>query len=339
MTEADARMKRRSPIFRRWIRRLFWPAAGAFVLLNAVAFFHARAMLFFIEAGRRTPKIEQLSAIQKAGVLLTGVRIPKPGNYRSPAGEGLVFETIALREPGRPDLEAWRIPCENPRGTIAMFHGYSDCKSSLVPAAREFHDLGYEVWLTDFRGCGGSAGNSTSLGWHEADDVRRLADFLRTQNAPRPLVLYGFSMGGAAILRAVADLGVKPAGIVICSVFDTMLGAVQARFHSMGVPAFPAAQCLTFWGGVQQDMNAFANNPVDFAARVKCPALLMHGSADVRAPLAQGSNVFARLAGPKRMVVFDGAGHGPLERSDPARWRKEIAAWLDTDVAAADRHR
>ncbi len=327
-------MTKRSPISRAWARRLFWLAAGGFILLNAVAFFHARAMLFFVAGGARTPKIEQLTPAQKIRVILTGVRIPKPDNFRSPAEEGLAFTTNILRAPGRPDLEAWRIPRENPRGTVALFHGYADCKASLVPVARALHDLGYEVWMLDFHGSGGSGGNSTSLGWNEADDVKHFVDFFQTQNVPRPLVLYGFSMGGAAILRAVADLGVRPDGVVIVSTFDTMLGAVKARFRSMGLPAFPAAQCLTFWGGVQQGMNAFANNPADFAARVKCPVLWMHGSADVRAPLAQGSNVFARLAGPKRMVVFEGAGHESLIRLDPVKWRAEISVWLDGLQAA-----
>lgn len=329
----------RDHFVRRWLRRFVWLSLAAFVALNVIAAFHARAMLTFVVSGARTPGIERLSTAQKIGVLLTGVRIPKPDNYRTPADEGLAFTTNILHPSGRGDLEAWKIPCTNPRAAVAMFHGYADCKASLLAEARAFHEQGCEVWLLDFQGSGGSGGNSTSFGWHEAEDVKTLFDFVRAQDGRRPVLLYGFSMGSAAILRAVADLGVRPDGIVIAATFDTMAGAARQRFHSMGIPSFPSAQCLIFWGGVQQGMNAFMNNPAEFAARVNCPALVLHGSADVRAPLEMGSNVYARLAGPKRMAVFEGAGHGPLEKFGPEKWKKEVSAWMDGVTGASIPHR
>ena len=58
-------------------------------------------------------------------------------------------------------------------------------------------------------------------------------------------------MGAVAILRAVQETGIKPDGVIVEAVFDTMLHAVRHRFEAMGVPAFPSAELLVFWGGVE----------------------------------------------------------------------------------------
>ena len=41
---------------------------------------------------------------------------------------------------------------------------------------------------------------------------------------------------------------VMPA-VVVESVFDRLLSTAENRFHSMGIPAFPMARLLIFWGG------------------------------------------------------------------------------------------
>lgn len=316
----------------RWWRLGLSVLVLGFALFEAVAYRHARAMMTFTPSGERTPTIEALSRGQKLRILLTGVQLPKPANFRLPQDVGLVATTNLLVDGQGPLLESWVVSATNSRGTVALFHGYADCKASQLGAARAFRDLGFDCWLTDFRGHGGSEGHTTSFGFHEAQDVRRVVAHLEAQGARRPLLLFGVSMGGAAALRAVADLGVTVDGLVVVSTYDRMIDAVRCRFHSMGVPAFPAAESLVFWGGVQQDMNGFRLDPVDFARRVACPTLVLHGALDPRAPLAQGSNIYQQLAGPKSMVVFASAGHESLVAKDPVLWRARMAFWLDQVV-------
>src|SRR5207237_2938162 len=124
-------------------------------------------------------------------------------------------------------------------------------ESLLTPAAA-FHEMGYAVLLVDFRGTGGSSGQETTLGVREAADVARAVDYTQHTWPARPLVLYGVSMGAAAIMRAVATEGVHPAALILESPFDRLLDTVANRFHAMGLPAFPAAGLLVFWGSLQQ---------------------------------------------------------------------------------------
>jgi hypothetical protein len=57
---------------------------------------------------------------------------------------------------------------------------------------------------------------------------------------------------------------------------------------------------------------------------------VLHGAADPRATPAQASNVFQRLAGPKRMEVFPGAKHESLLAQDRARWLGAVGPWLES---------
>jgi uncharacterized protein len=135
-------------------------------------------------------------------------------------------------------------------------------------------------------------------------------------------------MGAAAILRAIAVDGIKPNSIVMEGVFDSLLSAVRNRFHSMGVPSFPAAELLVFWGGVQFGYNGFGHNPADYAATVRCPVLMLHGANDARATFEQARVVYDRLAGKKSFECFPGVEHTSCFAADPVRWESVVSRFL-----------
>lgn len=282
----------------------------------------------------RTPRPERLSAWDKARVLFTGVNLPRPANEHTPADLGLPCEVCRIAGREGVELEAWRVPRATSDALVVMFHGYGSCKGRLLKEARAFHDLGYETVLVDFRGSGGSSGHETTLGVYEADDVATAVEFAKSLAQERPIVLYGRSMGSAAILRAIALAGVDPAAVIIECPFDRLLTTVENRCSAMGVPAFPLAPLLVFWGSVQHGMNGFAHNPVEYAASVRCPTLLMHGSQDSRVSLSEARSICDRLAGDKRFVVFD-AGHESYVAVDPELWQRSVADFLTATLGPA----
>lgn len=302
----------------------------SFVGLNVLAYRHARAMLTFDSSAARTASPQALSLGEKLRVLACGVSIPRPENLRTPEALGLPFTTFRLRATDDGvALEAWRIDSPQLRGTVLLFHGYTASRSSLLAEAQAFHELGYSVVLVDFRGSGGSDGNTTTLGFAEAGDVVAAFNYARATAAlPRPHVLYGQSMGGAAILRAVAVHDVRPDGIVLDSVFDRMLGTVRNRFALMKLPSFPTAELLVFWGGRQAGFDGFSHNPVEYAHRCECPTLVQIGALDRNVGQAESRSLFDALAGPKQYEAFDGAGHVSLLAADPAKWKANIERFL-----------
>jgi hypothetical protein len=316
--------KLRSGWLRRWRRWLLVLSIG-FVGLNALAFRHAWAMSHFAPAGNRTESPEELSRWAKLKVLFTGVSLPRPVNRRTPAELGLEFATVRVAVEPAVDLEAWRIPSTTNGPVVVAFGGYGGSKDGLLPVAREFHRMGAEVWLVDFRGCGGSSGDVTSIGFHEADDVAA-AVRQATTGSPRPVLLFGTSMGAAAALHAVHRGLVSPAGMILECPFDRLLSTAGNRFRLMHLPEFPLAHLLVFWGGAQLGFNGLAHNPVDYAVSVRCPTLLFQGDRDRRVTVAQAGQIAEKLGTNGRFVIFSGLGHESYLAGQPERWREEVSA-------------
>jgi uncharacterized protein len=305
-----------------------------FVVLNLLAYRHARAFTRFqAEGGGRRDAPEARSLLDKVRLLLGGVALPRPCQDRTPADVGLPFERHHF--PGEAGtLEAWYVPHPAARGLVLLFHGYSGCKSSLLPEARAFHELGYACLLVDFRGSGGSAGDATTIGYAEADDVARAVAFARARWPSRPLVLYGQSMGSAAVLRALSAGGAEADSAVLECPFDRLLSTVKARFAGLGVPSFPGAQLLVFWGGWQHGFNGFRHNPVDYARAISCPVLLLHGRQDPRVSAGQVEEVYANLGGEKELYFFDDLAHESYVAKRPQDWKERVGQFLERHCPA-----
>ena len=169
--------------------------------------------------------------------------IPKPRNLYTPADYALPFDTHLISV-NNATLETWFIANPKQRALVILFHGYAACKSDLLVPATQFHLMGCELLLVDFDGSGGSSGKDTSIGFDERKDVAECVVYARDHWPSRRIILYGVSMGSAAILGAVALEGVKPDAVIIASPFDRLINTVRNRFKIMGLPTFPAAELL-----------------------------------------------------------------------------------------------
>ncbi len=305
--------------------------AMAFGGLNLLAFRHAHAMLHYASSGMRTHRPEELSIWRKVRVLFSGVTILRPQGQKTPPSVGLPFVAVTIPSTGQVRLGAWFCPKKDVRCVAILFHGYGGEKSALLPEARQLYDLGCAVLLVDFRGSGQSSEAYTTVGYAEAEDVAAAVTYARGQWPEARLVLFGQSMGAAAILRAVGRLGVKADGLILEGVFDTMLNTVRHRFESMRVPSFPCAELLVFWGGRQMGFDGFSHNPADYAADVTCPALVMHGKDDPRARLADARQVFDQLGGPRKFREFTATGHEPYVRHHREEWRAAVSGMLEPE--------
>lgn len=312
------------------VRSLIFAFGIGFLALNAVAWMQAKSMTQFVPAGQSTPAPENLTPFQKAAAILSGVTVVRPENKKVPSDLGLKYTTIKIPVNSAEYLEGWFLPAKG-RKVVLIFHGYTGSKGSLLLEAALIHSMGMNVMMVDFRGYGGSTGSRTQVGVGEAKDVARAVEFVRASLPGKPIVLYGVSMGAVAVLRSLAHEEVKPAGVILESPFDTLLNTVRNRFKAMGIPSFPSAELLVFWGGVQNGFNGFKHDARVYAKSVNCPVLLMHGSEDPRAVRSQVQAVFGALASSdKKIVEFKGARHELLSEFDPGLWKPSVFDFLTT---------
>jgi alpha-beta hydrolase superfamily lysophospholipase len=328
---------------RRW-RSLALVAVSTFIFIEYLAYQHAHAMTHFVQtggwartsAGTWTTRPESLSTLAKAKVLLGGAKIARPKFDATPQTIGFQTETHTIAGPVG-DLTAWYVPHDEPNGMVLLFHGFGCCKAHLLPEAKAFHELGFACFLVDFRGSGGSAGDTTTVGYHEADDVAAAVSYVREHWPDQQVVLFGQSMGAAAIMRAVGVLGVGADAVILECPFDRMLTAVRARFRGFGVVSFPFAESLVFWGGVQHGFNAFAHNPVDYARNIRCPVLLLQGSIDRRIRPSETREIYNRLPCYKELHFFEGLGHHSYVSRRPEEWREQVGPFLDWAVSPEEK--
>jgi alpha-beta hydrolase superfamily lysophospholipase len=303
-------------------------AAAPVALINSLAYAHARAMTHFTLDGAMTSRPESLSFAQKVEAVAFGIQVPKRKNTRTPQDLGLAYETWKIPVEEGVELEAWDVPREVRRGVVVLFHGYADRKSSVLAEARAFHALGFEPMLVDFRASGGSSGYVTSIGFHEARDVAAALRAIREKRPDEPLVLWGVSMGGAASLRAVGGLGETVDALIVEAPFATMRSAIVNRFTTLGVPTPVLVDLFMFWGGRQLGFDPATHNPVDYAASVRAPTLVLLGSEDKRVLRPEGWSVFSALGGEKRFQLFDGLGHESLVRGNRELWIETVSDFL-----------
>ena len=310
-----------------WInsgRRLVILCFFGFMALNALAYWHARAMTTFVDTSVRTASPEDLGFLSKLKILFTGVKVPRPENAKTPASYSLRFESHQYAGGNETTLEAWHIPVDGSDTLFLLFHGYASSKESLLPVASKLSDMGYGSLLVDFFGSGGSDGSGTSIGYFEATDVVHSLTYAKKRWPDVKHVLYGQSMGAVALLRAVSAHNINPDGIVVESIYDKMVSTAKNRFVSMGVPATPFAEVLVFWGGLRLGFNAFTHNPVDYAGDVVIPSLVLQGELDPRATTDQARDVYDRLGGWKRFSEYRHAGHLAALESDITKWQQDI---------------
>jgi pimeloyl-ACP methyl ester carboxylesterase len=166
---------------------------------------------------------------------------------------------------------------------------------------------------------------------------------MKLTTSPRPVakpagcgpVLFGTSLGAAAILRAEHLHTVQPTALVLECPYDRLITTVGHRFNALGIPAFPIANLVAFWGGAQLGFNPFAMNPVDYAHDVSCPTLLIEGDRDYRVGIPNARAIAAALGSHGTFELFPGARHAFYLQNEPELWRQAVRSFLSLHVHLA----
>lgn len=311
---------------RKWIKHSLWTLTAIFVLMNVVAIFHSHKFTHFVDNKiERTKDPKKLSTGQKIKTLIFGVSNPRPENSTTPTSD---FETIKLKS--NKEIECWSIKTEIAKGTVILFHGFGGNKSSMLDKAEIFLGLGYNTFLVDFMGSGGSEGNQTTIGFLEAEQVETCFDYL-TEKGEQNIFIFGTSMGSVATMKAINDFDIKPKGIIIECPFGSMYKTVCARFKTMNAPTFPMAGLLVFWGGLQNGFWAFGHNPTEYAKKINCPTLLLYGAKDEKVSREEIDQIFNNLGGHKTLKIYQEAGHENYLTKYKNEWTQDIKKFLTTE--------
>jgi len=289
-----------------------------------VVIFHAYKFTHFYEVNDAAViKQEAKTGWDKTSDLLFGFNASKQIN----TAPDTIYNNVNLETPSGLTLSAWQINVANSKGTVAMFHGHGSKKSAILTEAKSFNQLGYNTLLVDMRAHGASEGNTCTIGFKEAEDVKTAYDYLQ-KTGEKNILLYGISLGAATVTKAIHDYDLAPSKIILEMPFASLPDAVEGRVKMMGLPAQPVSTLLTFWGGTLHGFWAYNLRPEDYVKDLKSPVLLHWGRHDPRVSEAETEVIFKNILTAKRLETFEESGHESLRKKEPVKWMNSVATFL-----------
>lgn len=175
--------------------------------------------------------------------LLVAARLTAPDNgpmEATPASVGLDFREVELKSPDGIGLAAWWVPRANSSRAAVLVHGWGGNKSNgpVLATAPIYARADYNILMLDLRAHGASGGERQTLGYREPRDVRGALDWLQERGfEPEDIVLHGWSMGAATVVRSAPGTGVD-AVVEEAGYADLPLLLGRAIPESSGLPAF-----------------------------------------------------------------------------------------------------
>jgi uncharacterized protein len=194
------------------------------------------------------------------------------------------------------NIHGWWIPANRPNAKVLLFlHGNSQNIGGNLKHANRFHELGFSVFISDYRGYGKSEGSFPSEAQVYAD-AQTAWIYLTQQRGinPKEILIYGHSLGGAIAI----DLATKhpeASGLIVESSFTSISDMVRrdAKFA-----IFP--------------IDLLLNQKFDSIGKVRSltmPVLYMHGTADSVIPSSMSQQLFDATNSSKKIVLIPNGGH------------------------------
>lgn len=256
---------------------------------------------------------------------------------RHPRDYGLQVEDVRIPGP-RGQLAAWYIPARN-GCTLICCHGIHDNRGQWVEQIARLHRRsGYGALLFDFVGHGESEGNLVTYGVREAHDVEAIVAYLRERGDVdmRQLGIMGYSLGAISATLAAARLP-ELRCMVIESGFADVARDLSLLFKRYtGLPSFPFANLVVFWGQRIARVRLSEIRPVRVIGNISPRAVFIIG--DMGDELANepydSDHLYAAANEPKRLWQVPDAGHVRAYDLIPDEWIERVGSFLDEYLAA-----
>lgn len=239
-------------------------------------------------------------------------------------------ETVTITASDGIALVGHWIPCEQPERILIAMHGWrSTWHHDFGLIADFWHNHGCSVLYAEQRGQGNSGGEYMGFGLTERFDCLDWVHWVNDRfGTELPIYLCGVSMGATTVLMA-ADLALPEnvhgigADCGFTSPEAIWRHIASNNLHiSFGLCGKIADEILKrkikVESGDDSTMEALENT--------KIPVLFIHGTDDAFVPVEMTYENYKACAGPKKLLVVPGAGHGMSYYVDRAGYE---AATLD----------
>jgi alpha-beta hydrolase superfamily lysophospholipase len=207
-------------------------------------------------------------------------------------------------------------------GTLVILHGRSGMKEDYLAVAERYCAIGFRCVIPDLPGHGANPARFATYGVKEGEMVlecyREAAAKFRFPVGP--CAVLGQSMGGSVAIHAAVLPDSPFQAMVVVSTFDKLDTVIRSQTENLLGPvlggAVRAPADLVF--GWKTDVRISEINPMEKAARIGIPTMVVHGDSDTTVPTAAGKKLYAAFPGPgeRKWLTVPSAGHNNVLVTD-----------------------
>ena len=214
--------------------------------------------------------------------------------------DGLTLHALLVENPGHTDK--FCIIC----------HGYTGHAKEMGVYAERIFDRGFSILLPSARGHDNSEGKYIEFGWPERRDICGWINLINEKYDYPQIVLYGVSMGAAAVMMTVGE---DIPENVRCAIEDCGYSSIREQFEHSLVNMLHMPKRLLIWIGsilikVHTGINIWRDGyATKQLAKCKIPMLFMHGTDDRFVPFEMLDKCYDSHPGPKEKLAVEGAVH------------------------------
>jgi esterase/lipase len=206
------------------------------------------------------------------------------------------FEEVILTAPDNIKLHALHFKTENPKGVIYYLHGKSGNLDAWGAKAKTFTNVGYDVFLLDYRGFGKSEGEINSEEEFYAD-VQLGYDYLTKNYSEDEISVLGFSLGSTAATKLAMDNHPKEL-ILLAPYFNLNEKFKKDKFY------MPKFLCKYKF-------------PLDeFISKVSSPIRIFYGDSDIIIDQKEVNALQSKLKPEDEILILKIQGHNEIENHE-----------------------
>lgn len=251
--------------------------------------------------------------------------------FSEPRWKGFDYRLVTFNAADGTKLFGWYFPAvpssyePGPkRGIVIQFHGNAENMSSHYAFLSWVTRHGYDFFTFDYRGYGGSEGSPSPAGVHQ-DAIAAIRTVIES-HPQGSLALYGQSLGGAILLRALADLREPEIRSRVCSVI------VEGSFANYKRQA-RRTMANHWFSWIFQPLGALLVSneyaPEDFISLIApLPLLVIHGTEDSAVTFENGEEIYALAKDPKEFWRIEGGKHLDTMVLEDGVYQKKLINYL-----------
>jgi fermentation-respiration switch protein FrsA (DUF1100 family) len=272
--------------------------------------------------------------------LIVAAQLSAPSHHPqelTPTDVGLNYREVSIQSTDGLKLAGWWVPGNDPSRAVVLVSGIEGDKSDrhVVKTASVYAGAGYGVLMIDLRAQGRSEGKRVTMGYKEVRDVRGALLWLNDRGfAPGEVVLHGFSLGGATVLRAAPQSGV--AAVVEESAYSDLPLILRQQLPKVsGLPSF-FTPGIFLMGKLFLGIDPWAVRPEEESQRLcekGIPLLIIHSTDDEIVPFEHARRIKAACP---EATLWKIEGYEHVGAYSHPKYRQRILSFLRTEVFAEE---